>query len=280
MVSDAGGLHHLQPGLPRPGQLRFRRRLGHGRRPGHHPGHVVAAGRAVLSRLFLLPGARRHLCREAQRQAADFLEPDRLGRTRHPDRPGAERHLAHRHSLPAGRGRGGGDAGDAGLSLPLVHQAGALAGQHLPDPWQSGDHPLDVGGLGLSDPRAGLALDVHHRRPAGGDLGLHLVARGRRAPQGRQVARSGGEGAPGSRAQGRAAGYEAGEELCRSLPLAQGHPAVAAVFLLEHRRLWLRHLAAVDPAPGRPPGHRPGRLAVGAALPCRRAGHGRRVLGV
>ncbi len=54
----------------------------------------------------------------------------------------------------------------------------ALAGEHLPDPRQPGDHPLDVGGLRLPGGAFQLALDVHHRRPAGGDLGLHLVAPG------------------------------------------------------------------------------------------------------
>ncbi|EOQ79448.1 putative 2-ketogluconate kinase [Pseudomonas aeruginosa VRFPA02] len=178
VVHHADRFRHLQPGLPGPRQLRLRRRLRDGRRPADHPRAVLAAGRAVLPRLLLLPGAGGDLRGKAQRQEADLRQPDPLGRTGHPDRDGRQRLSADRHPLPPRRGRGGGDASDAGLPLPLVHPRRALAGEHLPDPRQPGDHPLDVGGLRLPGGAFQLALDVHHRRPAGGDLGLHLVAPG------------------------------------------------------------------------------------------------------
>ena len=40
---------------------------------------------------------------------------------------------------------------------------------------------------------------------------------------------------------------QAGEELSRGVQVAGGDQAVRAVFLLEHRRVWLRAVAAVDP---------------------------------
>jgi hypothetical protein len=95
------------------------------------------------------------------------------------DRRGLQRLLADRHPLHARRGRSRGDAGDAGLPVPLVHPCRALAGQHLSDPRQPGDHAVDVGGVGLSGAAFQLALDVHHRRLAGGALGVYLVASGR-----------------------------------------------------------------------------------------------------
>ena len=127
------------------------------------PRAVLAAGRAVLPRLLLLPGAGGDLRGKAQRQEADLRQPDPLGRAGHPDRDGRQRLPADRHPLPPRRGRGGGDAGDAGLPLPLVHPRRALAGEYLPDPRQPGDHPLDVGGLRLPGGAFQLALDVHHR---------------------------------------------------------------------------------------------------------------------
>ena len=73
-------LHHLQPRLRRPRQLQLRGGGRDGAGPRHQQRPVVAARRAVLPRLLLLPDSRRDLRRAAQRQEADVLEPDPLGR--------------------------------------------------------------------------------------------------------------------------------------------------------------------------------------------------------
>lgn len=81
---------------------------------------------------------------------------------------------------------------------------------------------------------------------------------------------------PGRRT-GRAQGCE---ELCRSLPFAQGDHPRAAILLLEHRRLRLCAVAAVYPQ-GRPEnGHGRSRLVVGAALPGGGDRHAGGVLGL
>ncbi|MNE46865.1 hypothetical protein D3C80_1412320 [compost metagenome] len=179
MVHHAHRVHHLQPGVPRSRQLRFCRRLRDGRRPDDHAGPVVDARRAVLPRLLFLPGAGGDLRAETQREETDFRQPDPLGQPGDVDRDRLQRLLADRHPLHARRGRSRGDAGDADLPVPLVHPRRTLAGQHLPDPRQPGDHALDVGGLGLPGAALQLALDVHCRRFAGGALGVYLVASGR-----------------------------------------------------------------------------------------------------
>ena len=73
-----------------------------------------------------------------------------------------------------------------------------------------------------------------------------------------------------TQACGGTARLQAGEELWRGVSLARGDHAGGAVFLLEHRRVRLRDLAAVDAQIGRCVIDRAGRMAVcGAVSRCR-----------
>ncbi|KWV86466.1 hypothetical protein PFLmoz3_03899 [Pseudomonas fluorescens] len=179
VVHHAYRVYHLQPGLPRPRQLRLRRRVRHGRRPDDHARHVFAARCAVFPWLLFLPGAGGDLRAKAQRQETDLRQPDPLGRLGDADWRGVQRLHADRHPLHARGGRGRRDAGHAGVPVPLVHPCRTLTGQHVPDPRQPGHHAVDVGGVGLPGAAFQLALDVHHRGSAGGVVGVYLVEAGR-----------------------------------------------------------------------------------------------------
>src|SRR5471032_3135766 len=85
---------------------------------------------------------------------------------------------------------------------------------------------------------------------------------------------------PANRPRRRTGGHQGSEELRRSLSLTQGDHPGAAVFLLEHWRVWLRAVAAVDPQGWPEDGHGRGRLAVGAAVPGSSDRHARSVLGL
>lgn len=85
---------------------------------------------------------------------------------------------------------------------------------------------------------------------------------------------------PGKRSRRRTGRDQSGEELRRSIPLAEGDHSGAAVFLLEHRRLRLCAVVAVDPQGRRTNGHDRGRLAVGAAVSGGGDRHARGVVGL
>ena len=93
--------------------------------------------------------------------------------------------------------------------------------------------------------RPGLAHDVHHRRCAAGLLGLCLVAAGGGPPARSGLVRPRRTAGAGRQAGGGAARHRAGAQLCRRLQKPARDRAVAAVFSLEHRGLWLCDLAAV-----------------------------------
>ncbi len=273
MDDHADRIHHIQPRLSRPRELRFRVGRRHQSGPRHQQGTVVVDRRVVLPRLFLLSASRRDLRGTPQREKARVLEPDPVGRMRGADRHGQQYSLADGDPLRARRRRSRGDAGDADFHQQLVHEERALAGQHLPDSRQSGDGAVDVGGIRLSGALVRLAPHVHRRRRARDHLGGVLVVHRAGQAAAGIVAHPAAKGRPRRNLARRTGRDQAGAQLQRSVPHARGHQAVCAVFLLEYRRVWFRAVAAVDPEERFDARHGRNRLALGAAVSGRNDRH-------
>ena len=244
-LHPARGLHHLQPRLSRPHQLRLRRRRWTRPDPPHQQLALRAPRRPLLLRILPLSNPRRSLRKTQKRPPPDLLRLAQLGHPRLAHRRHPQLLAARTRPPPPRRGRKLHPPGDADPAHQLVHPRRALPHQHHPPPRQPGHPHLDVRRNRLPHPRPRLADDLHRRRPARGPLGIRLARRHSRQASRRRMDERRNPHPAQRAARARAVAPPAGSQHEVGAPASRRHLALHPVFLLEHRQLRLRALAAL-----------------------------------